>query len=217
MASRLALIGASGYGLQVLGAVRSGSTSGLELVGWLDDNESLWSSVVGGLVVLGGALDRQHSVDSLVLAVGAPSTKQSIVRRLTNTKCEWPKIVHHGAHVGADVTLERGCLVQVGATLAVGNSVGEFATVNLNASISHETKVGRFATVSPGCSIGGNVSIGEGAFIGIGASVIQGITIGAWSVVGAGAVVIEDVEPNTVVAGVPARVINRRPEGWQHG
>jgi acetyltransferase-like isoleucine patch superfamily enzyme len=166
--------------------------------------------VVGGLVVERWIVNTR---DSLVLAVGAPSTKQSIVRRLTNTKCEWPKIVHHGAHVGADVTLERG--VQVGATLAVGNSVGEFATVNLNASISHETKVIRHSL--SWLSIGGNVSIGEGAFIGIGASVIQGITIGAWSVVGAGAVVIEDVEPNTVVAGVPARVIDRRPEGWQHG
>ena len=34
-----------------------------------------------------------------------------------------------------------------------------------------------------------------------------GITIGENSIVGAGAVVTKDVPPNTVVAGVPAKVI----------
>lgn len=44
---------------------------------------------------------------------------------------------------------------------------------------------------------------------------LQGITIGEGSTVAAGAVVTRDVEPYTVVAGTPARVIRRlqRPGG----
>jgi 2,3,4,5-tetrahydropyridine-2-carboxylate N-succinyltransferase/tetrahydrodipicolinate N-acetyltransferase len=43
--------------------------------------------------------------------------------------------------------------------------------------------------------------------IGANCVVLEGVHVGAGSVVGAGAVVTKDVEPNTVVAGVPARKI----------
>jgi tetrahydrodipicolinate N-acetyltransferase len=39
--------------------------------------------------------------------------------------------------------------------------------------------------------------------------VIQGVEIGDGAVVGAGAVVVADVQPGTVVVGVPARVLRR--------
>ena len=42
------------------------------------------------------------------------------------------------------------------------------------------------------------------------AVVIEGVHIGQGAVVAAGAVVVNDVEPNTVVAGTPARVIKRK-------
>jgi serine acetyltransferase len=55
------------------------------------------------------------------------------------------------------------------------------------------------------------VEIGDRVFIGFGAVIMPGLTIGSDSVIGAGAVVTKDVPPNTVVAGVPARVIGRWP------
>jgi len=47
----------------------------------------------------------------------------------------------------------------------------------------------------------------KGASIGSSSTILCGVTIGENAIVGAGAVVTKDVPPNTVVAGVPAKVI----------
>lgn len=51
------------------------------------------------------------------------------------------------------------------------------------------------------------VVIKDRAFIGNNAVILPGIEIGEQAIVGAGAVVTKNVEPRTIVAGVPARVI----------
>ena len=47
--------------------------------------------------------------------------------------------------------------------------------------------------------------VARGASIGSGATILCGVTIGERALVGAGAVVTQDVPPDTIVAGVPAR------------
>jgi acetyltransferase-like isoleucine patch superfamily enzyme len=54
------------------------------------------------------------------------------------------------------------------------------------------------------------VRIGAWSDIGVNAVVLPGVTVGKGAIVGAGAVLTEDVEPFTIVAGVPARLIRRR-------
>ncbi len=48
-----------------------------------------------------------------------------------------------------------------------------------------------------------------GSLIGIGAIVLNGVRIGAGSIVGAGAVVTKDVPPNSLVVGVPGKVLRQ--------
>ena len=51
------------------------------------------------------------------------------------------------------------------------------------------------------------VKIGSNCFIGGGAVVLPGVEIGDNCIVGAGAVVFDDVPPNSIAAGNPARII----------
>jgi phosphonate metabolism protein (transferase hexapeptide repeat family) len=54
------------------------------------------------------------------------------------------------------------------------------------------------------------VLMGHDTWIGHGAIVMPNVRIGNGAVVGAGAVVTKDVEPYTIVAGVPAKLLKRR-------
>lgn len=54
------------------------------------------------------------------------------------------------------------------------------------------------------------VTIGHDVWIGHGVTVLAGVTVGTGAVIGAGAVVSKDVEPYTIVGGVPATPIKRR-------
>jgi phosphonate metabolism protein (transferase hexapeptide repeat family) len=56
------------------------------------------------------------------------------------------------------------------------------------------------------------VTVGHDVWIGHGAIILAGVSVGTGAVVGAGAVVSKNVEPYTIVGGIPARTIRRRHE-----
>jgi acetyltransferase-like isoleucine patch superfamily enzyme len=56
------------------------------------------------------------------------------------------------------------------------------------------------------------IIIGNKSWIGFNSSILEGVTIGEGAVIGAGSVITKNVEPWTIVAGNPARVIRRIPE-----
>jgi len=60
------------------------------------------------------------------------------------------------------------------------------------------------------------IVIEKNVWIATGATIIGGVTVGENSVVAAGAVVTKDVPPNSLVAGVPARVIRSLEENPEH-
>lgn len=65
----------------------------------------------------------------------------------------------------------------------------------------------------PVSSVGINksVTIGDDVWIGTAALILPGVTVGSGAIVAAGAVVTKDVPENTMVAGVPARIIKNLP------
>ena len=62
----------------------------------------------------------------------------------------------------------------------------------------------------------GNVEIGNDVWIGNRVTILDGVRIGDGAIVAAGAIVTHDVEPYTIVGGVPARFIKYRDMKRMH-
>ena len=105
-------------------------------------------------------------------------------------------------HLGENVFINDCCHFQDhgGITLGDGCQIGHgvgFATLN------HGLAPADRQTTYPA-----PIVLGRNVWVGANAAILQGVTIGDNAVVAAGAVVTKDVAANTVVGGVPARLIH---------
>src|SRR5581483_827865 len=125
-----------------------------------------------------------------------------------------------GTRIGPFVEIQRGavigahCKIQSHSFICDGVQIGEGVFVGHGVLFVND-KFPR-ATNDRGERAGANdwqllpVVVADGATIGSGAIVLGGVTIGGHALVGAGAVVTADVAPGATVAGIPARVRQRR-------
>ena len=102
---------------------------------------------------------------------------------------------------GKEVFINFGCtfLDQGGITLEDGVFIGP-GTKILTEHHPEEPALRHRLLVKP-------VIVRRNAWIGAGAMILPGVTIGENAIVAAGAVVTKDVPDNTVVAGVPAKIL----------
>ena len=149
---------------------------------------------------------------SLAVAIGNPDTKQKIIQNITNAMIDFPTLIHPSAMMGNNEYLKigRGCIICAGCIVTTNIEIKDFVILNLACTVGHDTRIGNYASFMPSCNISGEVNIGDCVYCGTGVKIINRIEIGEYSIIGAGAVVVRDVEPNTVVAGVPAKVIKRK-------
>ena len=86
--------------------------------------------------------------------------------------------------------------------------IGNHCTITVGVTfLTHDGGAWLFREEIPGLNVFGKIEIKDNCFIGINSIIMPNVTIGPNAVVGAGSVVTKDVPANTVVAGVPARVI----------
>ena len=109
-------------------------------------------------------------------------------------------------HIGKNVFINMGCKFQDQGGIYIGDGVLIGHNVVL-ATLNHAMSPDHRGTMEPA-----PIRIGKNVWIGSNATVLPGVTIGDGAIVAAGAVVTRDVPENTIVGGVPARIMRHLSE-----
>ncbi|WP_082234337.1 2,3,4,5-tetrahydropyridine-2,6-dicarboxylate N-acetyltransferase [Halobacillus massiliensis] len=123
--------------------------------------------------------------------------------------------IEPGAIIRDQVEIGDGAVIMLGASINIGSVIGEGTMIDMNVVLGGRATVGKNCHIGAGSVLAGVIEppsakpvvVEDGVVIGANAVILEGVTVGEGAVVAAGAIVTEDVPPNTVVAGTPAKVI----------
>ena len=143
--------------------------------------------------------------------------------------------INRNLKIGKNVYIGRNCTISSIYNLKIGNNIyiGKNVTIEVEGSIGDGTVIansvgiiGKYdhqvkdtnhkafdaAVVRENKKLSVPIHIGEGCFIGYGAIILSGVVIGNNSVIAAGSLVTKNIEPYSIVAGNPSKMIGKRPE-----
>lgn len=111
------------------------------------------------------------------------------------------------------LTYKLGISIPLTTKIGSGFYIGHFGGIVVNA----KSVIGRNCNISQGVTLGqanrgknkGYPTLGDNVYIGPGAKIVGAVTIGNNVAIGANCVVTKDVPDNSVVVGIPGRVISQ--------
>ena len=127
--------------------------------------------------------------------------------------------IDDGTKVGTFVEIQKNAFIGKNCKISTHTFICEGVHIEDNVFVGHNVtfindKLPRATNLDGSMQLESDWQVVEtfvkkGASIGSSSTIMCGVTIGENSIVGAGAVVTKDVPPNSVVAGVPAKVIRK--------
>ncbi len=125
--------------------------------------------------------------------------------------------IEPGAVIRDMVEIGNNAVIMMGAVVNIGAVIGERTMIDMNTVIGGRAIIGKDCHIGAGTVIAGVIEppsaepviIGDNVVMGANAVVLEGVKVGNGSVIAAGCVVIFDIPENSVVAGVPGRIIKQ--------
>lgn len=203
---KLIIIGAGGYSKSVLDSVDKNK---IQMTGFIDEFTNK-KEHLGYRILCNKFADLKAPKDYVYfIAVGNNINRKRWYDLLKLHNLEIINVIDNSAIVSpnAELSKEGGIFVGKRAIINSGAKIGYNCIINTGALVEHGCFVGNHVNVSTYSILNGDVKVQDGCFIGSSSVSIGQIKIGEWAIIGAGAVVIKNVDSNTTVAGVPAKVI----------
>lgn len=210
------IIGAGKYGEVYLSYLRE---SGVDIIGFLDDDPNLSNSKVGNIPVLGPVsllpdLDFLYGIKGVYCPLGNNKLRVKILKNARALGYSTPSYIHPSVVLSPNVKIGDGCYILLGSDIMPFTELEDFVMISMNVNVAHHNLLKSGTFLSTGCNFGASIIAEENTYCGIGSTIMTGLSrLGKDCLVGAGAVVIKDVPDGAVVAGVPAKIIKYK-EGY---
>lgn len=110
--------------------------------------------------------------------------------------------------IGNNVMINNGFVISVESKVKIGNDVliGEYVSIRDSNHKFNDLTI----PISLQGSSTSQIIIDDNVWIGRGAVILKGVSIGSGSIIAANSVVTKDIKKNSIVGGVPAKLIKYR-------
>ena len=190
--------------------------AGVNLIGFVDDNDEIQNTEVIGIPVIGKYQDLfsikfKEKIQDVYCPIGVNKVRMEYLSALKKEGYEIPNFIHHTVSIAPDVVLGEAVYMLAGNIVMPHTTIGNYIMINMDSTIAHHVTVEDGVFMSSGVNIGALINVRERAYIGMGVTAMTGVKeIGRDCLLGAGTVIIRDVPANATVVGNPGRVIKNK-------
>lgn len=190
---KIAIIGAGGLGREVLGILKSinNITPTWNIIGFYDDGSK--ESEVNSLPILGdlNSLNELKEDLAVVIAVGNPLIKKSILSSILKPTLEFPNIFHPSVIIydPINVNLGKGIVIGANTVLTTNIEIDDFVYINTAVVLAHDVVIKEYAMLMPTVVISAGATIGALVYLGNGVKIDKPLYIPDKTIVPMGTII----------------------------
>jgi len=161
---------------------------------------------------------RENYSGYFFIAIGDNFLRENIYKQFLqdHKSAKSVTLIHPSSVISKRSEIKGGSVVMPLAVVNTDCNIGKGVIINTSSVVEHDAKLMDFSSLAPNSAVGGRAIIGERTAISIGANIKHGVKIGNDVVVGASSCVLNDLEPNIVSYGIPAKFIRNRKKGEKY-
>jgi sugar O-acyltransferase (sialic acid O-acetyltransferase NeuD family) len=207
----LIILGAGGLGQEIAWLVEeiNQNEKKWNFLGFLDSHPDVQEKILMGYPVLGPFdLAEKYKNCHFVVAFGDPRLREKTVQLVNKQNLKWANLISPTVRLHSSNKLGKGVVIGRNTDLTIDCELEDHVMLNIHVVLGHKVKIGKFSIISPNVTINGGASIGHACSVGANAFV-RDIIVGDYVTIGASSCVVKNVEGDSVVAGVPAKLIRK--------